>query len=565
MKSNILCSFTTSGLSNALAVEFMKTVVNVCDTECRTKVHLPAYKTIRDKFVGVDVFSLKKISHRFLPSIFGKEDMNSKTLKAVTGVRLNLMERLCYALKQINPDKFAFKPDARKCQKSSERIYTQDFASGTLMENLYEVLKVSHGQDAVPLCLAFFWDGTNVSTRRNECPLSFMILNCAKDEVKWHFLGYVPENYPYTPLELSDLLVSKFNASRNLADRLVKAEFTRIRREFIYKILEPLLAFDESGLILQVGDQDENIRHCFIFYCADIGDTVELDKFVGTAFLGSTCACRICTKHHTSSFSEPLLKLALGATVKLDRQFFIDLENDISKQNIHDKTFIISNHVYRKDESTYLWALGKKISQNEETFKIEYGAENFDVHTQDFSLHEFQNGVNNLANRFLQNPEIDFGKGGVVIGDILHGLYVHNVDDDRERSVYISLADVKLATSRASKTPIPGFDLYEDARAIEANVDVVWLFLSEINVKHKKKAASFRNLFYISQIVLVDGIKKIVDSIESLITISYSLHDRKIGSHVHVQTHPQNVDREWLEGKITSINDDGTYDIQICQ
>ena len=107
-----------------------------------------------------------------------------------------------------------------------------------------------------------------------------------------------------------------------------------------------------------VGDQDENIRHCFIFYCADIGDTVELDKFVGTAFLSSTCACRICTKHHTSSFSEPLLKLALGATVKLDPQFLKELDNDNRKQNFREKTFIISPHVHRSDESTYYWALG---------------------------------------------------------------------------------------------------------------------------------------------------------------------------------------------------------------
>jgi hypothetical protein len=160
-----------------------------------------------------------------------------------------------------------------------------------------------YGDDAVPLCITLYSDGTklNQSMSRNAHPVYFSVLNIVgNDSLKANFLGYIPHKV-HNKEVLDDMLTvnKKIKTNQALKDEINQCLEPSDMLRFYEYAFNPLLkhSIDKNGIVLQVGRGDQReVRRFFPFLVGLLGDQPIQDDRAGVSFRAYHFSCCRCLR-----------------------------------------------------------------------------------------------------------------------------------------------------------------------------------------------------------------------------------------------------------------------------
>ena len=174
-----------------------------------------------------------------------------------------------------------------------------------MFEKLCSYVRTKYGDNAVPLCLAVYSDGTKVnpSGSRTEDPISVYILNACDQEKIPILVGYHPVSSYSNKIKLNGLL-----RQRNITDKVMTSTVrynTKVenKRQFLFSVLDPLMKYQKTGISYQVGHAIDSKRYQFYpFVVSFNGDQPAQDERGGSTFKKAHMQCNSCTCENCLSF-----------------------------------------------------------------------------------------------------------------------------------------------------------------------------------------------------------------------------------------------------------------------
>lgn len=245
---------------------------------------------------------------------FGHNDKGGTPLKKTVCEYYDVLLRIGDAFLEINPNDFSKSfslPDLVK--GSAERIYST-FPKAKLFQRFVVWTKSTHGEEAVPIVIAIYFDEAEATSSRSACPLIMFILNCTGESFKPIFLGYCPVSLPYSDEFLTKILNNRgvqgqtpSKASCKYAIRFAKRQALQ---RFLVHVLKPIVECDK-GILLQLGARRmypsgtyPEVIFAVPHLCHLIGDSAALHD-VGSVKIGCKfCRCRMCTCSNLNAFGQ---------------------------------------------------------------------------------------------------------------------------------------------------------------------------------------------------------------------------------------------------------------------
>ncbi len=243
---------------------------------------------------------------------FGLNDKGGTPLKKTVCEYYDVLLRIGDAFLEIKPDDFSKSfsmPDLVK--GSAERIYST-FPKAKLFQRFVVWTKSTHGDEAVPVVVAIYFDEAEATSSRAACPLIMFILNCTGESFKPIFLGYCPVSLPYSDEYLTKLLNSRaltgHTPSKSSCKYAIRFAKRQALQRFLVHVLKPIVECDK-GILLQLGARrmyprgtDPEIIFAVPHLCHLIGDSAALHD-VGSVKIGCKfCRCRMCTCSNLNAF-----------------------------------------------------------------------------------------------------------------------------------------------------------------------------------------------------------------------------------------------------------------------
>ena len=262
-----------------------------------------------------DICVLNRLEIELPVEFFGSTEKGGTPLKKTVCEYYDVLLRIGDAFLEINPDDFAKSfsiPDLVK--GTAERIYST-FPKAKLFRRFVAWTKSTHGDEAVPVVIAVYFDEAEATSSRAACPLIMFILNCTGDSFKPIFLGYCPVSLPYSDEYLTKLLNSRGTQGRIPSKASCKYAIRFAKRQamqrFLVHVLKPVVDCDQ-GILLQLGarrmyppESEPEVIFAVTHLCHFIGDSAALHDYVGSVKIGCKfCRCRMCTCSNLNAFGQ---------------------------------------------------------------------------------------------------------------------------------------------------------------------------------------------------------------------------------------------------------------------
>jgi len=239
---------------------------------------------------------------------FGEKNMSGGKLKQTTCFYFNILDRLGEACLEIEPEDFIKRFSPEFVTESQERIFTT-FPTGKLFQRFCIWVRSTHGGEAVPLLVSLYFDGAQATKTRSATPLLMFINNVVRKSFRPIFLGYCPEDLPYSDSELICLLKQQAVGDRKPSKKSMEFAIRLAKRRamftFLDEVLQPLMKSSQHGLVIQIGGlTTKTSETVFVvcYLCNYIGDSAALHDIGSVKMRGLKCNCRRCMCSNTSVF-----------------------------------------------------------------------------------------------------------------------------------------------------------------------------------------------------------------------------------------------------------------------
>ena len=318
---------TKQALSKNAVEDLLKLLNVVSNIAFKQNLNILSWKPMRkffDQFA--DVFSPIKKPKFVLPAeIYESKDENVRRSEPYYGVSFDIVEEVGLAMMKVDNVKQDFIFDYEELQdKLGRRLGA--FHTANRFKNFSEHIKKEYGDDAVPLCITLYSDGTklNQSMSRNAHPVYFSVLNIVgNDSLKANFLGYIPHKV-HNKEVLDDMLTvnKKIKTNQALKDEINQCLEPSDMLRFYEYAFNPLLkhSIDKNGIVLQVGRGDQReVRRFFPFLVGLLGDQPIQDDRAGVSFRAYHFSCCRCLRENCFSFYRSCdYNICFGAKVIFD-------------------------------------------------------------------------------------------------------------------------------------------------------------------------------------------------------------------------------------------------------
>ncbi len=239
-----------------------------------------------------------------LPSdFFGEQEPGGATLKKTVCEYFDILSRIGDAFLEIKPEDFSRSFSVDVVKDSEERIYST-YPKARLFQRITIWTQSTHGEEAVPVAVAIYYDKAQATSSRSACPLIMFILNCTGESFKPIFLGYCPIRLPY-----SDEYLTKVLTRRGVGDRVpskasckyaIRFAKRQALQKFLVHVLKPLIDCD-TGFLVQLGASwmypegtDPEVIFAVGHVSHIIGDSEALHDIGSVKLLAKKCRCRQC-------------------------------------------------------------------------------------------------------------------------------------------------------------------------------------------------------------------------------------------------------------------------------
>jgi len=299
---------TKQSLSKTGVEDLLKLLSAVSNIAFKQNLNILSWKPMRkffDQFANV--FSPIKRPEFVLPrEIYGKTNETNKSIQPYYGVSFDIVEEVGLAMMKVDNVQRDFIFDYEELEdKLGRRVGA--FHTANRFKTFTKHIKEKHGEDAVPLCITLYSDGTklNQTMSRNAHPVYFNILNIVgNDSLKTNFLGYIPHKV-HNKEVLDDLLTVNKNIKTNqtLKDEIMQCLEPSDMLRFYEYAFDPLLKHMNDGIVLQVGRGDKReVRRFFPFLVGLLGDQPIQDDRAGVSFRAYSFSCCRCLRENCFSF-----------------------------------------------------------------------------------------------------------------------------------------------------------------------------------------------------------------------------------------------------------------------
>jgi hypothetical protein len=201
-------------------------------------------------------------------------------------------------------------PQFQKIRGNMNRIF-KTFMTCELAERCCRWVKKTHGRNAFALFISISFDSAaaNTSQTRSQCPLSFQILNCVNEDLKFHLLGYMPIHSSYSKDELIEWLKNGGCTVKKRQETIIKSFDRQCQVDFIYDVLEPILSTHDDGMLFQIGaGPDAKIVKLYVYVVKFIVDIVGSDVCSNCGYQRKNMFCRMCCSKDRWDFGSALKK-----------------------------------------------------------------------------------------------------------------------------------------------------------------------------------------------------------------------------------------------------------------
>ena len=300
-------------LSESTGAELLAIVQEVVDhhvDDIRRTVDIPIstvpkmelYKTVAgiDALVGNDphgYFTTEKKVAKLSPWFFGEAASDARPM---IWEKVKILPLIGYALLTINNVanfKSAFE---ERRNHRGERVYGP-FSSGNVCRDVNRQLVDQFGPGFSGLFLSCSYDSAQTTKRAggSKCPLLFSMYNCESGAWEYYFVGYIPDELPYTAVEANKILIDQGWSSKADRKYILAKELRQQIQKFAVWAFEDLMKFQETGLILQVGmglpgQGEPKIVKVVPAMIGCVMDTAANSGASQVAFNGKRSPCRCC-------------------------------------------------------------------------------------------------------------------------------------------------------------------------------------------------------------------------------------------------------------------------------
>ena len=299
---------TKQSLSKTGVEDLLKLLSDVSNIAFKQNLNIFNWKPMRKYFDQfANVFSPIKRPEFMLPrEIYGKTDETNKRIQPYYGVSFDIVEEVGLAMMKVDNVQRDFIFDYEELQdKLGRRVGA--FHTANRFKKFSAHIKEKYGEDAVPLCITLYSDGTklNQTMSRNAHPVYFDVLNIVGNgSLKTNFLGYIPHKV-HNKEVLDDLLTVNKNIKTNqtLKDEIMQCLEPSDMLRFYEYAFDPLLKHMNDGIVLQVGRGDQcEVRRFFPFLVGLLGDQPIQDDRAGVSFRAYNFSCCRCLRENCFSF-----------------------------------------------------------------------------------------------------------------------------------------------------------------------------------------------------------------------------------------------------------------------
>jgi hypothetical protein len=204
----------------------------------------------------------------------------------------------------FNPGEIQFEPCEKnvKARLEGKTVVYTNYISAELHLRYTNKIRECHGPDAVVLALAIYHDEATVDSgmKQTAYPLYLTVLNGTG---RYRVLGYIPQVFGVTDKQLASQVLDK-KLSKASKKKIICHTYRQMTREFIYETLKPMLKYEDSGLVLSIGNPSLGYIHrVFLFLCSMICDKPAEGLIAGPTYSSGFSKCCLCTCVSCSDFT----------------------------------------------------------------------------------------------------------------------------------------------------------------------------------------------------------------------------------------------------------------------
>lgn len=303
--------------------KILSTFKSICQRNYSTEIPLPkSMKSIVEACKGVDeeLFPSKTWLYHLPPKLFGEVGLDGLALKPTSAIIRDIGTVIGRALLDVNVENFAVVPDIVKSTTDDGRLFGA-YSTGTHFESLHREVKRNAHLDnnnqvpTVALALAISSDVTtlNISQSQDGNGLQLLLMNVCGTERKPNLVGMIPErNNAYSIRQLHQLLINR--GFKYQKDRIAIISYVtrQMKLSYISEALNPILIYQQNGVIVQVGNSRESEEPITIkaypHLVLILADTLESNQYAGVS-MKTKKQCRCCLQ---GNCNECLIELAIG-------------------------------------------------------------------------------------------------------------------------------------------------------------------------------------------------------------------------------------------------------------
>ena len=233
-------------------VDYLRTL----DIEISAAPKMELYKTARavDNLVAMDPlghFTSDKKVVKLSAWFFGQEASDARPM---TWEKVKILPLISWAMLNV-PKVGNFKTEFEELRNHrGERVFGP-FSSGNVCRDVNRQLAVQFGPNFSGLFISCSYDSAQTSKRAggSKCPLLFSFYNCESGNWEYYFLGYMPDELPYTAVEANKILIAQGWLSETHRKYILAKELRQQMQKYAVWAFEDLMKFQATGLRLQIG------------------------------------------------------------------------------------------------------------------------------------------------------------------------------------------------------------------------------------------------------------------------------------------------------------------------